>query len=141
MEIKVSLTIELPGAIMWSKEECLKTTQKTIINKTKNGKAYKETINVQVEDWDKMDSQSLRVVGENGTETLIFHTRKCKTASEHVNISKEAYDMMVDKSQCPYGISHYDWKRMSRQARLDYHMSKIAENKGALGYDYFVFDD
>ena len=38
-EIKVSLTIKLPGAVMWSKEECLKTVQEVI--KLKNGKKKK----------------------------------------------------------------------------------------------------
>lgn len=52
-EIKLSLSIELRGSTMFSKEECLKTTHK-VIEKTKAGKIYKKTIEAKVEDWDKM---------------------------------------------------------------------------------------
>ena len=45
-EIKVSLNIILPGRIMLSKAECLKTTQKEITRKRKNGQSYKKVIDV-----------------------------------------------------------------------------------------------
>lgn len=45
-EIKLSLSVELRGRTMFSKEECLKTTQETIT--TKNGR--KRTVTKVVED-------------------------------------------------------------------------------------------
>lgn len=105
-EIKLSLSIELRGGIMFSKEECLKTTQKVIERKTKTGKVYKKTIEVQVEDWDKMDKHTMQVTGPNGSdpETITFHTRKCKPATQSLNMSKEAYEYMIDKDSCPSHI-------------------------------------
>lgn len=50
IDIKLNLSIELPGSTMLSKEECLKTTRKVIEKKTKAGKIYKKTIEVKVED-------------------------------------------------------------------------------------------
>ena len=60
-EIKLSLSIELRGSTILSKEECLKTTHKVIEKKTKAGKIYKKTIEVKVEDWDKMEKHTMRV--------------------------------------------------------------------------------
>lgn len=56
-EIKLSLSIELRGSTMFSKEECLKTTQEDIT--TKNGR--KRTVTKVVEDWDKMEKHTVRV--------------------------------------------------------------------------------
>ena len=76
-EIKLSLSIELPGSTMFSKEECLKTTRKVIEKKTKAGKIYKKIIEVKVEDWDKVEKHSMSVANMNGTnpEIITFHTR------------------------------------------------------------------
>ena len=65
-EIKLSLSIELQGSTMFSKEECLKTTQKVIERKTKSGKVFKKTIHVQTEDLDKMTKGSVRITDKNG---------------------------------------------------------------------------
>ena len=79
-EIKVNLSIILRGSTLFSKEECLKTTQEVI--KLKNGR--KKTITKLIEDWDKMDSHSFKVSesGKAKPETIVFHTRKCKTATQ-----------------------------------------------------------
>ena len=65
-EIKLSLSIELQGSTMFSKEECLKTTRKVIERKTKSGKVFKKTIYVQTEDLDKMTKGSVRITDKNG---------------------------------------------------------------------------
>ena len=102
-EIKLSLSIELQGSTMLSKEECLKTTHKVIEKKTKAGKVYKKTIKVKVEDWDKMEKCSMKVTNRDDTnpEIITFYTRKCKPATQSLNMSKEAYEYMIDKDSCP----------------------------------------
>lgn len=142
-DVKVNLSIVLPGRTMLSKEECLKTTQKVIEKKTKTGKVYKKTIEVQVEDWDKMDKHTMRVTGHNGSkpETIIFHTRKTRPASQSLNISKEAYKDMTNKHICPPFSKPKDWSRMSKKAMLEAHLQRITEHLGGISYTYQVFDD
>lgn len=141
-EIKVSLTIALRGGAMFSKEECLKTTQKVIERKTKTGKVYKKTIEVKVEDWDKMDSHTMRVTGPNGSgyKTITFHTRKTKPAMQSINICKEAYDYMTSK-ECPTWSKIGTWNQMKPKQRLESHLQRIAEHLGGIVISYKVFED
>ena len=143
MEVKVSLTIGLPGAIMWSKEECLKTTHKVIEKKTKTGKIYKKTIEVEVEDWDKMEKHTMRVAETNGAnpEIITFHTRKCKPTKQSLNINKEAYEYMIDKNSCPSWSKPGKWATMSKKERLEAHLQRTVEHLGGISYTYQVFED
>lgn len=141
-EIKASLTVALPGSVMLSKEECLKTTQKVIERKTKTGKVYKKTIDIQVEDWDKMDSHTMKVTGPKGSdpESITFHTRKTKPATQSVNICREAYDYMTSK-ECPSWNKIGVWNQMKPKQRLESHLQRIAEHLGGKIVSYEVFED
>ena len=125
----------LPGATMWSKEECLKTTQEVI--KLKNGR--KKTITKVVEDWDKMDSHSFKVSesGKAKPETIVFHTRKCKTATQSLNMNKDAYEYMT-RGECPSFAKPKDWARMSKKQRLEAHLNNTVEQLGGISYTYQV---
>lgn len=141
-EIKVSLTITLPGSVMFSKEECLKTTQKVIERKTKSGKMYKKTINIQVDDWDKMDKNTLRVTDKNdkNPEIITFYTRKTKPATQSINICREAYDYMTSK-ECPVWENPSRWAQMNRKGRLESHLKRIAEELKGYILSYKIFED
>ena len=142
-EIKLNLSIELPGSTMLSKEECLKTTRKVIEKKTKAGKIYKKTIEVKVEDWDKMEKHSMRVANIKGTspEIITFHTRKCKPATQSLNMSKEAYEYMINEDSCPSWSKPGKWAEMSEKERLEAHLQRTVENIGGISYTYQVFED
>ena len=143
IDIKLNLSIELPGSTMLSKEECLKTTHKVIKKETKAGKIYKKTIKVKVEDWDKMEKHTMRVTSTNGTnpEIITFHTRKCKPAAQSLNISKEAYEYMIDKDSCPSWSKPSKWAAMSKKERLEAHLQRTVEHLGGTSYTYQVFKD
>lgn len=141
-EIKLNLSIELPGSTMLSKEECLKTTRKVIEKKTKAGKVYKKTIEVKVEDWDKMEKHSMRVANINGSpEIITFHTRKCKPATQSLNMSKEAYEYMINEDSCPSWSKPGKWAAMSEKERLEAHLQRTVEYLGGISYTYQVFED
>jgi hypothetical protein len=142
-EIKLNLSIELPGSTMLSKEECLKTTYKVIEKKTKAGKIYEKTIEVKVENWDKMEKHSMRVANTNGTnpEIITFHTRKCKPATQSLSMSKEAYEYMIDKDSCPSWSKPGKWAAMSEKERLEAHLQRTVEYLGGISYTYRVFED
>ena len=137
-EIKVNLSIVLRGSTMFSKEECLKTTQETITNK--NGR--KRTVVKTVEDWEKMEKHTMRVKGINTKpEIIVFHTRKCKPATQSINMNKDAYEEMTSKSICPVWVKPSKWNMMSRKERLESHLQKITEHLGGVSFTYQVFDD
>lgn len=143
-EIKVSLTIVLPGSAMFKKEECIKTVNKTIekVNK-KTGKKYKKNIEVQVESYDKVDKNSIKVSDKGGvnSEIITFTTRKCKPATQSLNINKEAFLDMMNKDSCPAWIKKNKWISMGKKERLESHLQRIMEHFNGLSYTYQVFDD
>lgn len=138
-EIKLSLSIELQGRTMFSREECLKTTQETIT--AKNGR--KRTVTKVVEDWDKMKKHTVGVTDTNGTnpEIITFHTRKCKPATQSLNMSKEAYEYMIDKDSCPSWSKSGKWAAMSEKERLEAHLQRTVEYLRGTSYTYQVFED
>lgn len=142
-EIKLSLSIELQGSTMFSKEECLKTTQKVIERKTKSGKVFKKTIYVQTEDLDKMTKGSVRITDENGKnpEIITFYTRKCKPATQTINMNKEAYEYMISKDSCPPCFKPREWSAMNKKERLEAHLKRIVEHLGGTLYSYQIFGD
>lgn len=137
-EIKLSLNIELQGSTMFSKEECLKITQETIT--AKNGR--KRIVTKVVEDWDKMEKHTVRVTDTNGINPKIitFHTRKCKPATQSINICKGAYDYMTSK-ECPAWSKIGTWSQMEPEQRLESHLQRIAEHLGGTVISYKVFED
>lgn len=141
IDIKVSLSIIIPGRIMLSKEECLKTTQKAF--KDKKGKVHIKDI--LVEDWDKMDTHSFITNGDKKKgikpERIIYHTRKCIPARQNINISGEAYSYMIDAASCPEWVKTSMWKRMNKEQRLSSHMDRIAESFNGKVLGLHVFDD
>lgn len=138
-EVKLSLSIKLQGRTMFSKGECLKTTQETIT--TKNGR--KRTVTKVVEDWDKMERHTMRIEDVKGSnpEIITFHTRKCKPATQSLNMSKGAYEYMIDKDSCPSWSKPGKWAAMSEKERLEAHLQRAVEHLGGVSYTYQVFED
>lgn len=141
-EIKVSLTIELQGSTMLSKEECLKTTQKVIKKKDrKTGKVYGKSVMAVVEDWDKMDRHTMKVVDKGTSSEIVFYTRKSKPARQHVNICKSAYIYMTEGNICPEWCRISTWRQMSKIQRLEAHMDRMAQDMGGKVLSYDILDD
>lgn len=141
-EIKVSLTIELQGSTMLSKEECLKTTQKVIKKKDrKTGKVYGKSVMAVVEDWDKMNRHTMKVVDKGTFSEIVFYTRKSKPARQHINICKSAYIHMTDGNSCPEWSKKSAWIQMSKMQRLEAHMDRIAQDMGGKVLSYDILDD
>lgn len=142
-EIKVSLTILLPGSEMISRQECLKTIQKEVTKKNfKTGKLYKKTIDVTVEDWDKCDKHQLKVSGKKGEEAEIitFFTRKMKPATQTINLNKDAYNYMTS-NECPEWHKRSLWMQLSKRQKLEEHLKRIAKNFNGTIKTYQVFED
>ena len=125
-EIKVRLSMTVPGAQMLSSQECEKNPK------------------------ENYDVTKLRVRngrGKNSTELITVATRKNKTAKQSISITKEAYDYMVSnefKSTSSSLLRKYPkhvWLKMTPKQRLEAHLSIIAESFNAIGFTYEILDD
>lgn len=145
IETKVSLTIMLQGSVMFSKDECLKTTQKTVeVKNKKTGKVYKKTVKTLVDNLDMMDKHTVRVSekkdGKLVHETYVYYTRKSRPASQHINISKESYNAMIS-SECPSWCKKKVWENMSKNQRLHAHLQRICDSLNGTSYHVEILDD
>lgn len=139
--IKLSLSIILPGSVMWSKEESLKQLEKTVF--TKSGKPLKKKGQVVkklqlVPDFDKHDSFVLRVT-ENGKEVpLKVFVRSCKPAKQVINITQDGYDYMVSNEK-PYDFRG-NWNGLSINQKLKWHCINIAKGIGGIVESFQVME-
>lgn len=133
IEPKVNLTIILQGRVLLSKEECLKTTQKVIGKKKRT---------VLVEDNNKVNHHSMTVRDKNNKnpEVISFTTRKCKSATQVLNMSRESYDYMTSNI-CPEWESKKNWSTYSKKERLEKHLNQVASALGGKVLSYKVFED
>ena len=116
--VKVNLSIKLPGSVMLSQQ------------------AAENTPN-------SFNEFKIEVSGPKGEdrEVLTVQTRKCAPASQSLNISKDAYDAMIDKELCPCWSKAGTWAGMNAKMRLEAHLQKICESLGGTSYTYQVFED
>lgn len=152
--IKISLTVLVPGATMVSEQECSKQLKKPVINKKgkyagkpakdKNGKPVYHTVTVP--DLTKVQTHHVMVSGskdgKKSKESLVYYTRKNKTVQQVINLSEEAYDYYVS-SEVPHGYSAHahSWETMSKKQRLEWHLKSICSSLGGKMGSYVVFND
>ena len=125
-EIKVRLSMEVPGATMLSSQDCEKMSKK---------EAYDHTTLVVKQ---QVKKGKKRVTEK---ETLHINTRKSKSARRCISISKEAYSYMTNAKEIPSARLLKTWGNMTAAQRLEYHFNLIAENFGATSFSYEVLDD
>lgn len=125
-EIKLNLNIILPGRTLLSAKECAENPKESF---------EKQVIRVESAKPDKKKKKLIKTV-----EYLDIHVRKCRTASQSINMTKEAYDYMVSK-ECPYFAKPKDWVRMSKVKRLEAHLEETCKALGGISYTYQVFED
>lgn len=140
--IKLSLSIILPGSVMWSREESLKPLMKVQFNK--NGKPIKDKAGNVVrkeelcEDYSKHESSSITLSDGKHEETVKILTRKCKPAKQVINLTQEAYDEMVNNTK-PYGFKG-NWQQLSRNQKLKWHCDQIAASLGGTVENFQVME-
>lgn len=141
-EVKVRLSMSVPGAQMLSSQECDKNPKKFY----------------------NVESLTIKK-GKNSKERLKIKTRKCRLVKQCINISKEAYDFMTAPDQPPTKqfskkvyltkivgkrkdgklkkevVESTLWAQMSTVKRLNWYMNSIAESLGAVGYTFEVLED
>lgn len=119
-EIKINLSLTLPGSVLQSEQEC-----------SKNPKYH-------------YDSFSMKVCKDSkGKQKEIIHikTRKSKSAKQNIKLSEEAYDYMTDHKICPDPKLRKVWSSYTAHQRLQYHCGQIAKALGAIGFTFEVLDD
>jgi hypothetical protein len=138
--IKVSLSITLPGRVLFSKRDCLKEVFETRTLKNGSKKTFRKMVPIhEMEDSfkllvDKFENNQ-RIV-----QPYIVNIRKCKPATQTLNISEIAYKYMISK-ECPYFMKPKEWAPMNKKLRLEAHLKNIAESLGGEVLGYHVFDD
>lgn len=121
-EIKISVSITLPSGVMLTQAEAKQ------LEKEKTGTGF-DIIKLKVED------------KKGNKDVLSIKTRKYKSCSQSINMSKEAYDYMTSKDSCLPNIKSYMWAKMNKTQRLEAHLDLVCKALKGTSYTYKVFDD
>lgn len=89
------------------------------------------------------DSFNMEITNANGEGREIIHvkTRKGIPAGQSLNISKDSYEAMTDKNNCPYWSKAGTWNGMNAKMRLEAHLQRVCDSLGGTSYTYVVFED
>lgn len=145
VDIKLSLTVTVPGAVPFSKQLCFKNS--TIEDK----KGRPVTIEAPIEGmtepftaWVPMWNKQLNKA-ESRRTTL--HICKRRPAHQTINMSTQAYQYMIDGNYCPEWFyvpgknASKEWKSLSQTQRLELHLARVAADLGGEIDSYFVAED
>lgn len=138
-EIKVRLSLEVPGAQMLSTQDCVKMSKKEAYDHSTM------TFKTPVKKGKKMVMEK---------EICHINTRKSKPAKQNISITKEAYDYMLEEAP----LAKYNkrvktkssekkdtfvsiWDTMNTDARLKAHFDLIAADLNAISYSYEILED
>lgn len=139
-DIKVSLSILVPGAKMFSKQLCFKNSkneQGIMVETPVEGMTDQHRLRVEHED---------KKTHKKYTKVYEFHTRKSEPAKQVMNICQEAYDYMTSDNRPEwFRVSGENpntlWAKMSEEQRLQLHLNRLAESFGGVVDSYEVFPD
>lgn len=120
-EIKVNLSITLPGRVMVSEQVAQ--------NKPENYESFSMIV-TDVNNKKKKDSERITV-----------KVRKCVPALQSINLSVDAYESMTSKMEVPSWSKIGTWAAMSEKQRLEAHLQRITEALGGLSFTYKVLDN
>ncbi len=118
-EIKVNLSLTLQEGAKLSEQEC-----------SGNSKRKKQNFKMEVRN----------IKGKN-KEVLKAAIRKPKTVKQNIKLSKEAFEYMTSKDNCPTPKLKKKWRKFSVNQKLQYHCQQIAETLGAVDFTFVVLDD
>lgn len=118
-EAKVILTVLVPGTTMLSEEEAAKVP---------NGKGY-------------LYSKVILEDNKKRRETIVVNVRKCKPIKQIIKLSADAYNYMTSPSECPEGFQAFNWKKLTPEQRLYFHLSRLSESMGGFSFHYDIIKD
>lgn len=139
--IKVNLSILLPGSTMLSVDESTRIVEEPVRTpggRVKHQNGQPVTTQVKVMDVHKHNKFEIEVMNRGKKETIKVFTRKSKPAKQVIHLSEEAYEYMVD-SETPYQYKGV-WKGLKPNERLRWHCNRIAESLGGTVDDIQVLD-
>ena len=117
--IKLSLSVLLPGGTMYSKEESLKNPHLKDENAKNNL------------DLRKFDSFSIKLRDAKKVETHRIFVRKSKPARQVLNLSEEAYNYFIGQEKPEkYKGEMGPWGKLTKNQKIIWHCNNIAENFG-----------
>lgn len=145
MDTKLTLNIILPGRVMYSVKEATKVLQKPVRNN--KGKVLKKKgqvvlKNTEVPAFEYHDTFTI-TLNEDGKEVQQkVMVRKCRPASQVINMTEDAYNAFVAPSPTPYGYprKNVPWEKLTKNQRIKWHGEQIAESLGGSFGGFQVLD-
>lgn len=139
---KIRLSIALPGSVMYSQEETCKLQNVAV--KTDSGKAKIKDGKVVTEpvllpNKHRFHHFEVKVMDKGRPEVLKVSVRKCKPATQVINLCEEAYEEFINPNIMPYKFKGV-WRGLSDTQRVQWHCQQIANAMGGELESFVILD-
>lgn len=124
IENKINATIILPGRVVEAEPVKLKIGKMNEEEK----KAY-------------FNSHYQETVHLNKKEHIVLTFKKPKPASQNIKLSLEAYQYMISMESKPIDMSKAEWSSYSKNKKVKYHLSVIADSLGGKLGEFSILND
>jgi hypothetical protein len=123
-DIKLSLTVAVPGGKFMSEEAC------------QSSHNYETSIiNLETIKKDKKTKKTFKA-----SEHIVIQTRGTILVNQVINMSREAYNYMTS-SESPEWCPKKIWSSLGKAKRLEKHMERTCAALGGVSFTYTVFPD
>lgn len=145
MDTKLTLNIILPGRVMYSVKEATKVLQKPVRNNKgkvlkKKGQVVLENVEVPSFEYHNTFTITLNEDGKGVSQKVMV--RKCRPASQVINMTEDAYNAFVAPFPAPTGYpsKNVPWEKLTKNQRIKWHCERIAESLGGSFGGFQVLD-
>jgi hypothetical protein len=125
VDVKISASFTLQGSVLPAEPPCSKKGKK----KRKKEEKKKEILYRQ------------EVISLENKKQIVINLREAVPAKQNLHLSTDAYNYMVSVENPVEGIKVYEWKKLTPNKRVKYHLQVIAESLNAKLESFTVLED
>lgn len=125
VDVKVSASFILQGSVLPAEPPCSKKGKK----KRKKEEKKNEILYRQ------------EIIHLKNKKPIVINLREAIPATQSLHLSMDAYNHMISVDNPVEGIKVYEWKKLTPNKRVKYHLQVIAESFNAKLESFTVLED
>lgn len=137
IDVKVSASFILQGSVLPAEHPCSKKGKEEKKKKKKRNESPNDK-----KDEILYNTEIIKLNVKKGKqETIVINVRASKPATQVIHLCKDAYENMISANEVPCGCKANEWKKLSNNKRLKWHLERIAEQLNGTLQEFSVLED
>ena len=123
--IKINASFILPGRVLPAEQSCSKNDKK---KKEKKKKEKNDILYTQ---------ESVKIKNQK----IVINLRVPKPVRQNMHLNIDAYNYMISSENPARGLKSYEWKKLTKNKRIQLHLQEIADNLRGTLESFSVMED